>query len=158
MMDNQIANLEREIARLQRVESNLRNTFDERLEEEKTATLRHFFSRLNSDRYGHILDLLDESSRELRALRRSGEPVPRAFDSVYPLVMQLTAFVRDSGIAPILPLGQPREVRVGELDSCEYIGRPFASETETRRVETVSPGWRMGDIRISDPVVREVDD
>lgn len=157
MMD-QISDLEREISRLQRVESNLRNTFDERLEEEKTATLRHFFSRLNSDRYGHILDLLAKSNQELRALRRSGEPMPKAFDSVYPLVMQLMAFVRNSDIAPILPLGQPREVCVGELDSCEYIGRPFASETETRRVETVSSGWRMGDIRISDPVVREMDD
>lgn len=158
MMDNQIADLEREISRLQRVNTLLTNSFDERLEEEKQAAYRHFFSRLNSDRYGHILDLLSESSRELRALRRSGEPVPRAFDSVYPLVMQLMAFVRDSDIAPIMPLGQPREVRVEELNSCEYIGRPFASETETRRVETVSPGWRMGDIRISDPVVREVDD
>lgn len=158
MKDIQIADLEREISRLQRVNAMLQSSFDERLEEEKQAAYRHFFSRLNSDNYGHILDLLLESNKELRALRRSGEPLPPIFDSVYPLVMQLMAFVRDSDIAPIMPLGQPRDVCVGELDSCEYIGRPFASETETRRVETVSPGWRMGDIRISDPVVREVDD
>lgn len=159
--DNRNRELARTQAALDRTRSLLnilQENFDRQLEESRAEEREAFFSKLNSDEYGHILDLLAASSRGFRQLRSKRIPVPMEIRSIQTLVRRMLEFAADCGVEPMREVGTRLRIRGGDLNGLSYEGTPFCSESEEKLVEIISPGWQILDLGviISYPRVWEV--
>ena len=155
-----IDSLESELERTSSMLSDLQNEFEEQLNESKVKELTDFFAKLNSEKYGSILDQLLELQKGLNTLRKNGYEVPIEINGLLIVIKKLTQFVQDSHINPILKPNSIRTVRAADVEFSDYIGTPFTSETEEKRVKALSPGWIFKDkeIQISRPRVEEVNE
>lgn len=150
--------LEGELERTSNMLSDLQKEFSEQLEENKVKELTDFFSKLNSEKYGCILDQLLELQKGVNNLRKSGFEVPIEINGILIVVKKLIQFIKDSHIDPMMKPDSEKDVKVSDIEFCDYAGTPFTSETEIKRIKTLSPGWifRDKDIQISRPRVEEV--
>ncbi|WP_294158381.1 hypothetical protein [uncultured Selenomonas sp.] len=136
----------------------LQEEFDERLAASREQEMVDFFSRLNSERYGCILDEILTLRRGIKELRKAHCDVPVEVSGLFIFVEKLAQFVMDAHIHPILPQGKVRDVHFADIEACDYEGRPFESEADVRRVKVLSPGWIYEDkkLQIARPKVKEV--
>ena len=150
--------LESELERTSNMLADLQTEFSEQLSESKIKELTDFFAKLNSEKYGCILDQLLVLQKGVNEMRKNGYEVPIEISGILIVVKKLIQFIRDSHIEPILKPDSERTVKASEIEFCDYIGTPFASETEEKTVKTMSPGWifKEKDIQISRPRVEEV--
>ena len=74
------------------------------------------------------------------------------------MIERLEQFIRDSEINPIMKPGSVHNMRLDEVESCDYDGSPFLNATELKRVKVLSPGWvyKDKDVQISRPRLKEV--
>lgn len=153
-----IDTLEGELETTSSMLSDLQNEFEEQLTESKIKELTDFFAKLNSEKYGCILDQLLELQKGVNELRKNGFEVPIEINGVLIVIKKLIQFVRDCHIDPILRPDSERIVKASDVEFCDYVGSPFSSETEEKIVKTLSPGWifRDKEIQISRPRVEEV--
>ena len=119
----------------------LQDEFEERLEEEKAASLTEFFARLNSEQYGCILDELLNVHKGIRALNKQGVELPVEISGLFILIIKLAQFVRDSHIEPIMKVNEVRKIKAEDLLSCEYDGTPFKNNQDEKTVKVLSSGW-----------------
>jgi len=138
----------------------LQEEFDTRIKESHQDDLVEFFSRLNSDKYGCILDTVLGARAGIRQLRKTGKDIhlPLEISGLFILIEQLTNFIRDSEINPILKLGAVKDMRLDEVENCDYEGSPFLNAAEVKRVKVLSPGWvyKDKDVQIARPRLKEV--
>ncbi len=132
--------------------------FEERLEEEKTINLTEFFARLNSEKYGCILDELLNVRKGISELKKRNYEPPLEISGLLILIVRLTQFVRDAHIDPIMKRNSIRTVTADDVASCDYDGSPFRSDSEEKVVRVISSGWIYVDkeIQIARPKLKEV--
>lgn len=136
----------------------LQDEFDARIKQSHQDDLVEFFSRLNSEKYGCILDAVLSARNGVRQLRRDNVQLQPEIGGLFILIERLAQFIRDSEINPILKPGSIKDMRLDEVESCDYEGSPFLNTTETKRVKVLSPGWiyKNKDVQISRPRLKEV--
>ena len=138
----------------------LQEDFDRQLTDAKEVEMTQFFSAMNSEKNGRILDLLLKIRKGVDELRSRRSEIPDELDGVLILIKKLIQFVRDYNINPIMKKPDAHLiVKASQVESCVYIGSPFNNEEEKKTVAVVSPGWMISDkeIIISKPVLKEED-
>lgn len=135
----------------------LQDEFEEQLEASKARELADFFVKLNSEKYGCILDELLIIRKGVDKLRKSDYELPIEINGLLIMVKKLIQFVRDSHIEPVMKIHSVREVTASDVEFCNYEGTAFASPGEKKVVRVVSPGWIYKDkeLQISRPKVKE---
>ena len=66
-LEAKVASLRKEVERLYTVLDSTNAEMESRIQEDVRSEKRRFFSRLNSDQYGRILDLLLDTQKMLRS-------------------------------------------------------------------------------------------
>ncbi len=152
-----ISQLENTLERTNTMLQDLQDEFDEQLEASKAKELADFFTRLNSEKYGWILDELLVVRKGMDELRKNNYELPIEINGLLIMVKKLIQFVRDSHIEPIMKINSVKEVVASDVEFCNYEGTPFASMDETKKVKVVSPGWIYKDkeLQISRPKFKE---
>ena len=160
--------LEQAIRRIEQLEAQLDRTncmlqdiqeeFAEQLEESRVKELTEFFSKLNSDKYGSILDELLSVRKGIDDVKKEGYVLPTQISGLIIMIKQLMMFVRNSHIEPIMKTNAVIEVCAADVEFCNYEGTPFTNSTERKKVKILSPGWvyKDKDIQISRPKVKEI--
>lgn len=136
----------------------LQDEFDSRIKQSHQDDLVEFFSRLNSEKYGCILDEVLSARNGVRQLRKNKVQLPPEIGGLFILIERLAQFIRDSEINPIMKPGVVKDMRLDEVESCDYEGSPFLNTTEVKRVKVLSPGWiyKNKDVQISRPRLKEI--
>ena len=156
--DDKIELLENMLNRSDMLLKDLQDEFDARIKESHQDDLVEFFSRLNSEKYGCILDEVLSARNGVRQLRKKNIQLPPEIGGLFILIEKFAQFIRDSEINPIMKPGATQEMRLDEVESCDYEGSPFLNTTEVKRVKVLSPGWvyKNKDVQISRPRLKEV--
>ena len=136
----------------------LQDEFDIRIKQSHQDDLVEFFSQLNSEKYGCILDAVLSARNGVRQLRREKVQLQPEIGGLFILIERLAQFIRDSEINPIMKPGSVKDMRLDEVESCDYEGSPFLNTTEVKHVKVLSPGWvyKNKDVQISRPRLKEV--
>lgn len=152
-----IETLENQLERSNFMLQDLQEEFDEQLEMSKTKELTDFFAKLNSEKYGCILDELLVIRKGVDELRKSNYQLPIEINGLLIMVKKLIQFVRDSHIEPMMKVNSIKEVTASDVEFCNYEGSPFKNLEEIKKVKVVSPGWIYKDkeLQISRPKVKE---
>ena len=152
-----VEQLETRLERTNTLLQDLQDEFAEQLEASKVKELADFFAKLNSERYGCILDELLVVRKGVDELRRSNYELPIEINGLLIMVKKLIQFVKDNHIDPIMKINSVKEVVASDVEFCNYEGSPFMSPEEVKKVRVVSPGWIYKDkeLQISRPKVKE---
>ena len=150
--------LETKLERTSLMMKELEDDFTNQLDATKTQELTQFFSSLNSEKYGFILDELLLLRKGVDELRKNNYEVPQELNGVLIMIKKLIQFVRDSHINPIMKVNSVNSVKAADIEFCNYEGSPFSSNDEVKQVKVVSPGWIFSDkdIQISIPHLKEL--
>lgn len=154
---HRIEQLERILNRTNAMFQDLQNDFAEQLQESKMSELTNFFARLNSEKYGCILDELLIIHKGVNELRRNNYKLPVEINGLLIMIKNLTQFIRDSHIEPIMKIGSIKEVTASEIEYCNYEGSPFVNNEQKKKVKVVSAGWvyKDKDLQVAIPKVKE---
>jgi len=154
-----IDQLEKELERTNMMLQELQDEFNQRLEESRVDEMAEFFAKLNSEKYGCILDELLQIRKGVNELKRSHFEIPVEISGLLILTQKLTQFIRDSHINPIMKPKEEKLVTFADIENCDYEGTPFGEKTEQKYVVVVSPGWTYEDkdMQISRPKVKEIE-
>lgn len=152
-----IAQLESTLDRTNVMLQDLQDEFEEQLAAAKVKELTDFFTLLNSEKYGYLLDELLVVRKGVDELRKKNYQLPIEINGLLIMVKKMIQFVRDSHIEPIMKPGTVREVTAADVEFCNYEGTPFDKAEETKTVEVISPGWvyKEKELQISRPKIRE---
>lgn len=152
-----VEQLENTLERTNMMLQELQDEFEEQLEVSKVKELADFFAKLNSEKYGCILDELLVVRKGVDELRKNNFELPIEINGLLIMVKKLIQFVRDSHIEPIMKINSIREVIASDVEFCNYEGSPFVTLEEKKKVKVVSPGWVYKDkeLQISRPKVKE---
>ncbi len=136
----------------------LNETIDETAAEAKNTEIVSFYSKMNSDDYGNLLDSIELVERRLAALK---ENKVRVMPQLLPLTIvfkQLLRFIKECGVTAIDKTGREFETEVEGLAEYTYNGEAYSYPGEKKRVVVEKPGWKYGSTVISLPTVREKED
>lgn len=152
-----LESLENSLERTNIMLQDLQDEFEEQLEASRIKELTDFFARLNSEKYGCILDELLVVRKGVDGLRKSNYELPIEINGLLIMVKKLIQFVRDSHIEPMMRVNSVKEVTAADVEFCNYEGSPFAGQEDKKTIRVVSPGWVYKDknIQISRPRVKE---
>ena len=155
-----IATLENQLNRSDMLLKDLQDEFDARISESHQDDLIEFFSQLNSEKYGCILDAVFSAKIGVRQLRKNNVHLPPEIGGLFILIDKFAQFIRDNEINPILKPGVVQDMSFDEAEACEYEGTPFKNAADVKRVKVISPGWfyKNKDVQISRPRLKEVVD
>lgn len=133
----------------------LNETIDETAAEAKNKAIASFYTSMNSDAYGHLLDSIELVDRRLAALKENKVKIPPQLLPLTIVFKQLLNFIKDSGIEPIDTTGRQFSTEAENLAEYTYIGESFHYADEKKDVVVEKPGWKYEDTIISLPTVRE---
>lgn len=152
-----VASLEKSLERTNIMLQDLQDEFEEQLESSKVKELAEFFAKLNSEKYGCILDELLVVRKGVDQLRKDNYELPIEINGLLIMVKKLIQFVRDNHIEPMMRIGMVCEVVAADIEFYNYEGSPFADPKEKKKIRVVSPGWVYKDkeLQISRPKVKE---
>ena len=138
----------------------LQDEFDEKIRESHQNEMIEFFSLLNSEKYGCILDAVLSVRNGVRKLRKENVSIPPEIGALLILIERLAHFIRDNKINPILKPGSVQDMRLDEVEACDYEGSPFETTDQVKHVKVLSPGWfyQNKDVQIARPRLKEVTD
>ena len=144
------------------IQANDMKNLNENFEAQVQDKIEEFFSSLNSDRYGNILDAIISTYGGIQQLRKQKVEVPLEISDLFPLVNNLKKFVIDNEINPIARVGSVQMMTKADIEkiSGEYSGTPFIDADEVKKVRVISPGWyyKTKDVQISRPRLKEETD
>ena len=152
-----ISHLENVLERTNTMLQDLQDEFEEELKISKIKEMTDFFIRLNSEKYGCILDELLVIRKGVDELRKNNYKLPIEINGLFIMFKKLIQFVRDSHIEPIMKPNSVMKVTALDVQFYNYEGTPFTNEEEVKNVKVISPGWLYKDkeIQISRPKVKE---
>ncbi len=135
----------------------LQDEFKEELEMNKVKELTDFFAKLNSEKYGFILDELLSVNKGISVLRKKNYELPLEINGLLIMSKKLIQFIRDNRIEPIMKINSVIDVKLEDIEYCNYDGTPFKSNNDVKTVRVVSSGWIYKDkgIQISRPKFKE---
>jgi hypothetical protein len=153
-----INSLEIECGRANSLLRRLQESFDTQLADSKAEEQVRFMSKLNSEKYGFILDLLVSAQKGFKSLRSQRADIPYELKDVQTLVRRLLEFVEDCDVTQMMAVGTRMYVHATDIEGYIFDGKPFADEGEIKHVEVISPGWQIvgQDIVISYPRLKEM--
>lgn len=156
-LKEKIVRLETELERTNGMLCELQEEFDQQIDETKIQELTEFFSKLNSDKYGCIIDELFSLRRGIDNLRRENYELPIEIKGIMIMATKMLMFIKDSHIDPMMKVNSTMKVKVDEIENCLYEGSPFSSADDVKTVRVISPGWIYRDkqIQISRPKLKE---
>lgn len=135
--------------------------FEDKLEELKQQEIVSFFSSLNNEKYGFLIDSLYLQKMACDEIRKSGEKIPYLLDGIPPFLTNLLGFLIDSGISPASRFA-PHSTQYLTLEmmvGCRFEPLPERTEPikegEVVKVKVVSAGWKYGNSVISYPILQE---
>lgn len=139
--------------------ADLQKEFDERLQAVKLQEMTEFFGKLNSERYGCILDELLTVRKGIDTLRKNNYELPVEISGLLIMIKKLIQFVRDNNINPMIKPGSILVVKASDVEFWNYEGTPFNDSLEEKKVRVISPGWVYSnkELQISRPKVKEVE-
>ena len=155
-----IGDLRRNYKRNEMELRDLEKSFDDQLEDKYKETIMEFFSGLNSEKYGRILDTILETRRRVYELRKKNFELPVELGGLFILIDNIAKFVRENEINPIMKLGSVHDMKSSDIVDlgAEYDGTPYSSNAdEIKSVEVVASGWYYKDEenRITRPKLKE---
>lgn len=133
----------------------LNETIDETAADAKHAAIASFYSTMNSEEYGNLLDSMELVDRRLTALKEQKVKIPPQLLPLTIVFKQLLRFIRECGISPIDVTGREFTAEVEGLADYTYIGEAYTRPEEKKTVIVERPGWRFDTTVISLPTVRE---
>lgn len=147
---------------LQMQETDIKN-LNENFEAQLQERMAEFFSALNSDKYGNILDAVISTYGGIQKLRKQKMEVPLELSDFFPLINNLKKFIIDNEITPIAKVGSVQMMSREDIEniSGDYSGSPFTTADEVKKIKVISPGWyyKNKNIQISRPRLKEeIDD
>ncbi len=156
--EQKISRLENDLHTTNIMFEELQDEFEQQLEQSKVEELTKFFTKLNSEKYGYLLDELLVIRKVVRKLRKEHYSLPVELNGLLIMVDKLTMFVKDSNIDPIMKVDATKQVTLNDIEFCNYDGEPFINSDDVKTVKVVSSGWIYTDkeIQISRPAVKEV--
>ncbi|MDR1301129.1 MAG: hypothetical protein LBK43_01485 [Treponema sp.] len=156
--EQQLARKEEQLRRTNEILEELQNEFEIQIQESKTQEIANFFSSLNSEKYGFILDGLFATKAGLDELKKRRYELPVEINGLTILIRKLVQFVKDSGINPVLRIGTIMTVKSKDIENYTYRGSPFKDDQEVKKVEVISPGWQFKDKdrQLSRPTIKEI--
>lgn len=155
-LENDTLKLEKDNNMLNNMLTELQDDFERQLEESKLKEFTHFFSQLNSEKYGCVLDELLVIRRQVKLLRKNKFDLPIELNGLLILIEKLTKFVQDNHINPLKRSNDIINLTFEEAQFCIYDGSPYENKSDMKKVKIISPGWVYNDIQISRPKVMEV--
>lgn len=158
--ERKIAELENALKQSEMELKDLQDEFEKRLEQNHQEEMIEFFSRLNSNQYGCILDEMFSAFKGIQKLRRAKVQPPLEISGLFRVVENLVNFVKANEINPIMKLGEIKDWKASDFNASgsEYVSdSPYTSADEVKRVKVISPGWYYKDknIQISRPRLKE---
>ena len=152
-----IKSLEEELKKMSLFLDDLKNDFNEQIENAKFKEAVNFFSQLNSEKYGYVLDQLLMVNKNIDILKEKNCKLPIEVNSIFMFIKRLVIFLKDNNIEPIMKFDSVQNVVISDIENCRYDGSAFASEDEVKKVRVYSPGWIYKDkqIQISRPYIKE---
>lgn len=136
----------------------LKDSIEEAAQEARDSAITSFYSEMNSEQYGNLLDSMELVELRLADLKKQGVKIPPQIMPLSILFKQLLRFYRSCGITPIDSIGREFSANAKELADFTYIGDPFLGADERKPVRVERPGWKYGNRVISLPTVREKDE
>ena len=133
----------------------LNETIDETAADARNAAIASFYSNMNSENYGNLLDSIELVERRLASLKEQKVKVAPQLMPLTIVFKQLLRFIRDCGITPIDTTGREFTAEAEELADYTYIGAAYEKTGEKKTVVVERPGWKFEDTVISLPTVRE---
>ena len=135
--------------------------FEDKLEELKQQEIASFFSALNNEKYGYLIDSVYLQKRACMDLKRSGERLPYSVEGIPALLDRFLAFLRDAGVSPASRFAphSTQKLTLEQMEGCRFEPLPERitpiKEREAVTVKVLSSGWKLGDAVISYPVLQE---
>ena len=135
--------------------------FEDKLEELKQQEIASFFSALNNEKYGFLIDSLYLQKRACMDLKKSGEKLPYSLEGVPAFMDRLLSFLRDAGISPASRFAphSTQKLTLEQMQGCRFEPLPERKapikEGEAVIVNVLSSGWKLGNTVISYPVLQE---
>lgn len=123
--------------------------------EAKDEAIADFFTQLNSERYGRLLDNALLVDQKLTELRKAKYRFPVEIMAIPMIIKNFMAFIKGIGFEPIRLMNEEFEASADDLTYVVYEGTPF-QDGERKLVQVRCPGWKRGGVIISQPVVKEV--
>lgn len=150
--------LERKLKIANKTIESLQDSFEEELSDCKAEEQRILISKLNSEKYGYLLDMIDNAQNGLKELRKKRIDIPYEIASVSIIIRNLLKFVADCDITPIMEKGDIITVNAQDAERFIYEGTPFSDDAEEKMVRIISTGWEIKSrgIVISNPRIREI--
>ena len=138
----------------------LQEDFEARLQANHQNEMIDFFSGLNSEKYGRILDELLNIRSGIQQLRKQNIALPPEISGLFIFINNFSKFVKDNEITPIMKIGSVHEMTFSDIESCDYEGSPYVKTDDVKRVKVLSPGWfyKNKEIQIARPRLRELAD
>ncbi len=133
----------------------LNETIEETAADAKHSAIASFYSNMNSEDYGNLLDSIEVVERRLASLRENKFRIPPQLLPLTIVFKQLLKFVKDCDITPIEETGRVFEAEVEQLADYTYIGEAYTYPGEKKTVVVERPGWKFDSVVISLPTVRE---
>ena len=140
---------------LQAMLDELKENIGELAEDAKNEEIVSFYSRMNSDAYGNLLDSIGVVDARLAELKGQKITIPAQLLPLTIVFRQLVRFIRDSGVMSIDTRGREFTAGADELAAYTYIGEPYTEQGEKKLVTVERPGWKFRETVISLPTVRE---
>ncbi len=135
--------------------------FDNKLEELKQQEIASFFSALNNEKYGFLVDSLYLQKKACAELKKNGEKLPYAVEGIPAFMDRLLSFIRDAGISPASKFAphSTQTLTLEQMEGCRFEPLPERNtpikDGEPITVKVLSSGWKLGDTVISYPVLQE---
>lgn len=148
-----------EYERVNQTLEDLQEEFNDRISEIKQQEITEFFSMLNSEKYGCIIDELFTLRKGFNQLRKTDYQFPKEIESIGVVFSKFMQLIKDSGIDPMIRPETVMTVTAGDIENYQYEGTPFESGHQEKKVKTISTGWiwKEKNIIISQPKIREIE-
>lgn len=128
---------------------------EKKTQEAQDEAINNFFTSINSERYGRLLDNAVIIDHKNTKLRQQHFKFPIEVMGMPMIIKNFIAFIKSIGFEPIRTWGEQFEVTADDLLYDVYEGEPFLGD-EKKLVQVIYPGWKRKDIILSKPVVKEV--
>ena len=143
-----IEELERELERNNMMIKDLQEEMEDRMSEMQTDMLITFFRKLNSTKFGHILDQMYSLRYGFKKLQKRKVELPPDINGITIIIGNLYKFFSEYSVKKIREKNYEFSATKADLlemeQDCVYIGEPFA-EGEKKLLKVTAPGWRYGD-------------
>lgn len=134
---------------------------DSKLEEFKHQEIASFFSALNDEQHGYLIDSLYLLKKACAEYKKSGEVFPYLLEGIPAFFDRLLGFLCEAGISPACKFAPHsiQKLTLDQMDGCRFEPLPERKtpikEGEAVTVKVISSGWKYGETVISYPVLQE---